>query len=215
MSCAPQDYEILVSQAEADKMPFFIASTLLANLVSEWCISEYGAPESQLEIVFDWIMDNWDVGTQGKCKIGFIGLAGVPFYEAQRDKVTTGTDNKWLFSEVGTDATGFQHVAGNVAEYVHTDPAAAGRLTAATADAVRQLLGQAASGGRVIGGSALSMVAVQVDKAQEIDRPAGRDGFSDVGFRLAFQAGRERIQTSAWRLLESAASGGYLAPSSP
>jgi len=87
MSCAPQDYEILVSQAEADKMPFFIASTLLANLASEWCISEYGAPESQLEIVFDWIMDNWDVGTQGKCKIGFIGLAGVPFYEAQRDKV--------------------------------------------------------------------------------------------------------------------------------
>jgi len=135
--------------------------------------------------------------------------------EAQRDKVTTGTDNKWLFSEVGADATGFQHVVGNVAEYVHTDPAAAGRLTAATADAVRQLLGQAASGGRVIGGSALSMVAVQVDRAQEIDRPAGRDGFSDVGFRLAFQAGRERIQTSAWRLLESAASGGYLAPSSP
>ena len=34
-----------------------------------------------------WVMDNWDVGTEGKCKIGFVGLAGIPFYEMQRDAV--------------------------------------------------------------------------------------------------------------------------------
>jgi len=85
-SCAPHDFKMLRSQLEDDNIPSFIGSTQLENLDAPLGVSLYGPPESQLEVILDWIMDGWDVTVEGrKCKIGFVGLAGVPFYEAQRD----------------------------------------------------------------------------------------------------------------------------------
>jgi hypothetical protein len=51
---------------------------------------------------------------------------------------------------------------------------------------------------------------VAVDQAQEL--PAGVDSFSDVGFRLAFFAGREPLQSRVLRLLKAMQNQGYLAP---
>lgn len=83
LSAAPHDCELLRSRFEEDKIPVFESSNLLSTLDSEWLVSLYGAPESQIEILMHWIMDTWE-GTE-KPKISFIGLGGIPFYEAQRD----------------------------------------------------------------------------------------------------------------------------------
>jgi len=83
-SCAPHDFGMLRSRIEADNMLCYITSTQLENLDCPNLVSQFGTPESQIEVVFKWIMDAWD-GVP-PAKIGFVGLAGVPFYEAQRDK---------------------------------------------------------------------------------------------------------------------------------
>jgi len=84
-SCAPHDFAMLRDRIETDNMFCYLTSTQLENLDSELCVSQFGTPESQLEIVFQWIMDGWN-GVE-PAKIGFVGLAGVSFYEAQLDKV--------------------------------------------------------------------------------------------------------------------------------
>jgi len=86
-SCSPTDFPMLRSQLEADNTPSFLGSTLLEILDSPLVVSVYGPPDSQLEVIMDWIMDNWDVSANGKCKIGFVGFAGLPFFESQRDTV--------------------------------------------------------------------------------------------------------------------------------
>jgi hypothetical protein len=100
-----------------------------------------------------------------------------------------------------------------VAEFVFEDPDALVALKPATGQAVRQFLGTAAAQARVIGGSALSAPTVAVDQPQEL--PAGADSFSDVGFRLAFFAGREPLQSRVLRLLKAMQNQGYLAPPAP
>ena len=87
MSCAPHDVQMLRPQFEADKIPFFTASTMNVNLDSKWEISETGSPEAQLDVIMQWIIDNWKDYATRKPKVGFVGLAGIPFYESQRDTV--------------------------------------------------------------------------------------------------------------------------------
>jgi hypothetical protein len=122
------------------------------------------------------------------------------------------TDGYLWFSKVDSDPQGrvFQNLVGNVAEFVYEDPDALVALKAPTADTIRQFLGTGAAKARVIGGSALSAPAVAVDQAQAL--PAGVDCFSDVGFRLAFSAGREPLQIRLLRLLKAMQNQGYLAP---
>jgi len=61
-----------------------------------------------------------------------------------------------------------------------------------------------------MGGSAMSAPQVAEDKRHELAAPGGKEGFSDVGFRLAFLAGPGRLQDRVLTLLKGIASGGYL-----
>ena len=84
-TCAPHDYAMLRDRIEADNMLCFLTSTQLVNLDSPNLVSQFGTPESELEIVMQWIMDTW---TETRpAKIGFVGLAGIAFYEAQLEQV--------------------------------------------------------------------------------------------------------------------------------
>jgi len=127
-------------------------------------------------------------------------------------------DGHLWFAEVASD-TGrrFHHLVGNVAEYVYDKPGQVARLKFLTVKDVRDLLSNKAdaAAGRVVGGSAMSAPDVPVDKPQELEAPAGKAGFSDVGFRLAFLAGRERLQSRVARLLKGTVNQGYLPASSP
>jgi len=110
ISCAPHDVAMLRPSFEADKIPFFISSTMNVNLDSEWVVSQYGSPESQLEVILQWIQDNWQ-NYPTKPKVGFVGLAGVPFYVAQRDTVekwaaTNHADKfQWVGAEMAPSTT--------------------------------------------------------------------------------------------------------------
>jgi hypothetical protein len=128
--------------------------------------------------------------------------------EVARDAKTDGV--LW-FAKVNSDPhRAFQNLVGNVAEFVYEDPDALVALKGPTGDAVRQFVTTGAAQARVIGGSALSAPTVPVDQPQEL--AAGADGFSDVGFRLAFFAGREPLQNRVLRLLKAMQNQGYLAP---
>ncbi len=108
LSAAPQDVLLLRSRLEADQIPVFQVSNILATLDSDWIFSEYGPPESQLEVELQWITDTWE-GAE-KAKVGFVGLSGVPFYESQRDKVEAWVaehpdDFEWLGAEMAPSTT--------------------------------------------------------------------------------------------------------------
>ena len=111
ISCAPHDMIMLRSYFEADQIPCFSASTLNANLDSEWMLSEYGSPEAQLDVIMQWVIDNWPSYATRKPKVGFIGLAGVPFYEYQRatveDWAVTDHPDKfeWMGSQMAPSTT--------------------------------------------------------------------------------------------------------------
>jgi len=51
---------------------------------------------------------------------------------------------------------------------------------------------------------------VDDDKPHELASPAGKEGFSDVGFRLAFLAGPGRLQDRVLTLLKGTTNEGYL-----
>jgi len=91
VSAAPHDGEALMSRFEEDEMPYFGVSSVLGGLKSEWFFHVYGPPESQIEVEMQWIMDTWDYDSLGEPMIGFAGLAGIPYYEGQRDTV-----EKWV-----------------------------------------------------------------------------------------------------------------------
>ena len=108
LSAAPPDVLLLRSRLEADQIPVFQVSNILATLDSDWIFSEYGPPESQLEVELQWITDTWE-GAE-KAKVGFVGLSGVPFYESQRDKVEAWVaehpdDFEWLGAEMAPSTT--------------------------------------------------------------------------------------------------------------
>jgi len=120
----------------------------------------------------------------------------------------------WFTKVVNDNQRMFQNLVGNVAEYTYEDAKGIADLKNLTLGQVRQLL-QANSNVRVIGGSAMSPPQVPVDQPQTLTNPTGNDYYSDVGFRLAFLAGRERLQTTLQRLLGGMANEGYLPPPAP
>ncbi|MFM9996874.1 MAG: hypothetical protein ACKVU4_13865 [Phycisphaerales bacterium] len=101
------------------------------------------------------------------------------------------TDGVALFAPVGSDvaaapAATFHHIIGNVAEFVTQAPIAESEWPAATIDAVPVFVAARFGVFRVIGGSALSAEQVGEEAPHEIDDDVS--GYSDVGFRLAFDA---------------------------
>jgi hypothetical protein len=102
MTAAPHDTQVLRTQFEADQMPFYSLSNMIPMLDCEWLVSLFGPPESQVEAIMHWIMDTWDGYPDTKPRVGFVGLAGVPFYEGQRDTVEDWVDdNPTKFNYVG------------------------------------------------------------------------------------------------------------------
>jgi hypothetical protein len=102
MTAAPQDTEVLRTQFEADQMPFYSLSNMMSMLDSEWLVSLFGPPESQVEAILHWIMETWEGYPDTKPRLGFVGLAGVPFYEGQLDMVEEWVDaNPTKFTYVG------------------------------------------------------------------------------------------------------------------
>ncbi len=124
-------------------------------------------------------------------------------------------DGVLWFAKVGSDNQRvFQNLVGNVAEYVYEDPKGIANLKNPTLVQVRQML-KTNSNVRVIGGSAMSPPQVPVDQPQTLKNPTRNDYYSDVGIRLAFLAGRERLQATLRKLLGGMTNEGYLPPSAP
>ena len=168
-----------------------------------------------------------EAGTAGG---GVGGKVGPEFYPnaaifwpkgttAQEDRKTApalNQDDKVLWFEKVGSRTGrtFHHLTGNVAEYVFEKPDALAKLKSPTAASVKAFAKAQGASARVVGGSALSPPGLARDKPHELDLAVAGDGFSDVGFRLAFFAGKERLQNRLWQLLTGMSHGGYLAPAS-
>jgi hypothetical protein len=138
--------------------------------------------------------------------------------EGQNAVVLQQNDGVLWFAPVGSQ-TGrvFHHVMGNVAEYVYEKPDDLRQLTSPTPASLLAFVKTGIGSARVIGGSAMSAPSVPRDKPLQLEPMAGVptmavDGFSDVGFRLAFYAGKERLQVRLWRLLTSVTNEGYLSP---
>jgi len=83
MSAAPHDVEALRSRFEQDKMPFFSLPNQMSTIDSQWLTSLFGPPESQIEVIMQYIEDDWGEQYPTKPKVAFVGLAGIPFYTAQ------------------------------------------------------------------------------------------------------------------------------------
>lgn len=119
----------------------------------------------------------------------------------------------WPGKVVSDNRRLFQHLVGNVAEYVYEDSKSLTALKDPTVAQVRTLLTAGVANAKVIGGSAMSAPQTAVDKPHALGAAAAtKQGYSDVGFRLAFLAGRERLQTTLQKLLGARKHEGYLSP---
>ncbi len=109
-------------------------------------------------------------------------------------------DGYLWFAEVDADKDHvFHHLVGNVAEYVLEDPAKGQEALVVgaklQAGAVQAFLKNTNGAGlAVIGGSALSPPEVRWDDPYPCGLMRARDGYSDVGFRLAFTVPRPQFQ---------------------
>ena len=122
------------------------------------------------------------------------GISGV---KSGRDAVShPWSDSVLWFSPVDSKGSAaFPHLVGNVAEYVLPGTSDAGLMSDRGGDVRAHISGisgrSAGLGLGIIGGSALSAPSIRIDQSV---RPEGVDqiqGFSDVGFRLAFSPGVE------------------------
>ena len=139
--------------------------------------------------------------------------AGI-FWPKGFEKIVEGRDAKALDANDGLlwfdrvnagQAVEFHHIVGNVAEWTFEDSEALAK-TADSASVVKCLAG--ASGKlAVIGGSALSDPGIPTDAPQPVDFVEAAEGYSDVGFRLAFTAPAESLSVRLRRLLTTR---GYL-----
>jgi hypothetical protein len=77
----------------------------------------------------------------------------------------------------------FRHLRGNVAEYVLLSDAERQKVDDAQPDDLRKLRESVG----VIGASAMSPASIRWDEVQSVKGTSTTKGFSDVGFRLAFQ----------------------------
>jgi len=100
LSAAPQDTELLKPRAVADNLPFYSTSTMQAMIAEgDWLVNMYGSPDAQLDIITQYIKDNWP-SYPTKPKIGIVSLIGIPFYTAQRDyleKVMAANPDKFEY----------------------------------------------------------------------------------------------------------------------
>lgn len=125
------------------------------------------------------------------------------------DQSAVSNDDNWVwFAPVTAGEGKFKHLAGNVAEYV-THEAVDWESLAATREAVDGALGKGEKV-RIVGGSALSPAEVKLDQAYPLT-PQSREGYSDVGFRLAFGAPKAAAAAStAERVRKALTASGYL-----
>lgn len=125
------------------------------------------------------------------------------------DQPAVSTEDGWVwFAPVTAGEGKFKHLAGNVAEYV-THEAFDWDGVAATREAVDGAVGRGEKL-RIVGGSALSPVDVKLDVAFPLT-PQSREGYSDVGFRLAFGAPKAAAAAStSERVRKALAASGYL-----
>ncbi len=140
------------------------------------------------------------------------------FWPAKAQKIPTMQDG---FAAVEQDdgilwfvpapaGPGFHHLIGNVAEFVWDDPAAIEGLEPVGAT-VKAALGKGENL-KVIGGSALSPKEVPIREAQAVNFSAAREGYSDVGFRLAFTVPRGAVGGSQAKIEQALRSTAYLKP---
>jgi hypothetical protein len=113
--------------------------------------------------------------------------------------VTTDDGLLWFESVASESAKHgpFRHLVGNAAEFVVAD---ASGLVEGVAPAPEAL---AVAGVRVIGGSALSRGYLTLEP-QPVDLPRAANGYSDVGFRIAFTAPANASATSPEQELREA-----------
>ncbi|MGD9789866.1 MAG: hypothetical protein AB7Q00_03630 [Phycisphaerales bacterium] len=111
-----------------------------------------------------------------------------PSASADGGVVTEADDGYLWFAPVGAGAGRFfRHLIGNVSEYVYESPGDLERLGVGDDAAITELLGRG-SKLRVIGGSALSPPDIDAETPQGVPLSQSLEGFSDVGFRVAFSA---------------------------
>lgn len=108
--------------------------------------------------------------------------AGTPKTGRDAQAATSATDNTVWFAEVGTapDANGFSHLFGNVAEMLYDEGSR--RFS-------------------VAGASALSPPEIEPERTYPVEAAFATAGFSDVGFRLAFNAPGTLAERNRLRLL--------------
>ncbi len=122
----------------------------------------------------------------------------IPKVGAEAGSVSNEADGVLWFAIPGTGA-GMQHLAGNVAEYVFDSPSRLDELLkepgVPSVRTVRDIVDKGATFLKVAGGSALSPPEYwdgsgprPFDRSYSVDLEKARQGFSDVGFRLAFTA---------------------------
>lgn len=108
--------------------------------------------------------------------------AGTPKTGRDAQAAVAGSDNTVWFSEVGAspDDEGFSHLFGNVAEFLYDEGSR--RFS-------------------VAGGSALSPPEVEPERIYPVEAAFATGGFSDVGFRLAFNAPGTLAERNRLRLM--------------
>lgn len=127
---------------------------------------------------------------------------------------TAQVDGIVWFAPVSRELSGgnppFKHLVGNVAEFVFNSPEALDGLTDLSAAGLKAAIGKGDSL-KVIGGSALSGPTIDPAEPQPVRLSLAEDGFSDVGFRLAFSAAKGAgAGDAAKRVNDALAAGGYL-----
>ncbi|MDX2132100.1 MAG: hypothetical protein SFY69_08610 [Planctomycetota bacterium] len=149
--------------------------------------------------------------------------------DADGTPAVTETDGVLWFRDVTAGTGRFKNLVGNAAEWVHENPAAMDALPVrATLASCREALGGTSLAGLgVIGGSAMSGGTIE---PRQTVRALGRgeeaagfrastsepQGFSDVGFRLAFSSGAGGgAGTPKDRVLAQLAGTAYLTGSTP
>ena len=143
---------------------------------------------------------------------GIFWPVGIPDGQrlAGRDAVerTTDSDGFLWFGPVGIGSgRPFRNMIGNVAEFVFDAPQEVGQLAVTPADTpegVQQIFDAHSDALYVIGGSALSPPRLKLDQPYPVDSIMGREGYSDVGFRLAFAVPDESLQQKFRRVVTAA-----------
>lgn len=119
---------------------------------------------------------------------GIFAPKGVRAPRANSAEPAVETDDgvMWFADQPEGGGAAFQHLVGNVAEFVLDQPMPGDLRADPAPEETRRTVGARGEGVKVIGGSALSPREVDPHTAYPLDTPGAV--FSDVGFRLAFPA---------------------------